>query len=159
MALLKDDLETLRRVPMFAAIDMRRLKLIAFTSARLSYEIGDVLFQQGEDGSAAFVILKGQVDIIVERADTEVQIGTLGCNEMVGDISLLCNECHIASARARTHVDALKIMRTQFNELIRSSPEASISILHHLAQKVARTAQSIADLKVEAAHRADDGTG
>jgi len=45
---IETDVQSLRQVPMFRGIDPARLKLLAFTSDRISYETGDVLFRQNE---------------------------------------------------------------------------------------------------------------
>ncbi len=154
MALLKEDLEALRRVPLFVGMDAARLRLIAFTSPRLCYEPGDILFRQDEDGNAAFVILKGVVEVVVERNGIELPIATLRENEIVGDISVICGEPHIATARAQTRIEVLKIKQNQFCELARSSPEANLAVMQHLAHKLARTVENIATLKSEGAQDA-----
>jgi len=62
---LKDEVELLRRVPMFAQIAPSKLKLLAFTSDRVSYRPGEVLFNQGDPGDAAYVVLSGTADVLV----------------------------------------------------------------------------------------------
>ena len=42
------EVQSLRQVSMFRDIDPAKLKLLAFTSERLSYDKGDVLFHQHE---------------------------------------------------------------------------------------------------------------
>ena len=55
---LKDEVDLLRRVPLFAGVAPSKLKLLAFTSDRVSYRPGDVLFKQGDPGDAAYVVLQ-----------------------------------------------------------------------------------------------------
>ena len=64
--LLKDEVGMLRRVPLFSGIEPTKLKLLAFTSDRVSYSAGQILFRQGDEGDAAYVILSGSADILVE---------------------------------------------------------------------------------------------
>lgn len=47
--LLKDEVGMLQRVPLFAAIEPTKLKLLAFTSDRVSYSAGQILFRQGDE--------------------------------------------------------------------------------------------------------------
>ena len=42
---LQQEFELLRKIPMFANIEPAKLKLLAFTSERLSYTDGEVLFR------------------------------------------------------------------------------------------------------------------
>ncbi len=64
--LLKDEVGMLRKVPLFAGVEPSKLKLLAFTSDRVSYSPGQILFHQGDEGDAAYVILSGTADILVE---------------------------------------------------------------------------------------------
>ncbi|MGO6900144.1 cyclic nucleotide-binding protein, partial [Rhizobium ruizarguesonis] len=57
--LLRDEVEMLRRVPIFSRIAPAKLKLLAFTSDRMTYKAGQNLFLQGDVGDAAYVILSG----------------------------------------------------------------------------------------------------
>ena len=43
---LQQEVELLRKIPMFANIDPAKLKLLAFTSERLSYADGDILLNR-----------------------------------------------------------------------------------------------------------------
>lgn len=63
--LLRDEVEMLRRVPIFSRIAPAKLKLLAFTSDRMTYKAGQDLFHQGDVGDAAYVILSGTADIVV----------------------------------------------------------------------------------------------
>ena len=147
MALLKDDLESLRRVPFFAAVDSRRLRLLAFTAPRLTYETGEDLFRQGDDGDSAFVIMGGTVDILFNVDGKEIKVATLGADEMVGETSLLGNHNRVATARASSPVDVLKLKKGQFCDLVRNSPDMALSIMQHLADTLQNTAREYAELK------------
>ncbi len=53
MSSLSDEVDLLRRIPLFAQIDPSKLKLLAFTSERVAFEEGQTLFKQGDEGDAA----------------------------------------------------------------------------------------------------------
>ena len=57
LMLLRDEVEMLRRVPIFSRIAPAKLKLLAFTSDRMTYNAGQNLFRQGDVGDAAYVVL------------------------------------------------------------------------------------------------------
>src|SRR5215468_475127 len=85
------EVDRLRRIPLFAAIDTGKLKLLAFTSERLAFDKGAVLFRQGDRGDSAFLILEGAVDVIVDSPSGPVTVAHLGQNAFVGEMSLLCD--------------------------------------------------------------------
>ena len=53
---LNEEVEVLRSVPLFAKIEPSKLKLLAFTSERLTFLPGGELFHQGDPGEAAYII-------------------------------------------------------------------------------------------------------
>ena len=63
---LTKDVEVLRSIPLFAKVNPAKLMLLAFTSERLEYFSGDELFHQDDYGDAAYVILEGEADILVD---------------------------------------------------------------------------------------------
>ena len=65
MTLIRE-VEVLRDIPLFAEVEQAKLKLLAFTSERLQYRSGDELFHQGDFGDAAYIVLQGKADILVD---------------------------------------------------------------------------------------------
>jgi CRP-like cAMP-binding protein len=63
---LAKDVEVLRSIPIFAKIEPAKLKLLAFTSERLEFMDGDEVCHQGDFGDAAYIILDGQADVLVD---------------------------------------------------------------------------------------------
>ena len=47
MATLSEEVDVLRRIPLFAAIDPAKLKLLAFASDRMVYGDGQAVVKQG----------------------------------------------------------------------------------------------------------------
>ena len=91
MSLLKEDVEVLREVPIFASVDPAKLKLLAFASQRLKFDVGQTLCEEGELGDNAFVIVKGSADVFVRAGDAEVKVATVSRNDFVGDMAILCD--------------------------------------------------------------------
>ena len=65
VSLLNAEVDLLRRVPLFAGIEPARLKLLAYTSDVVTYRESQVLFKRGDVGDAAYVIIKGDAEVIV----------------------------------------------------------------------------------------------
>lgn len=146
--LLNDEVKLLRQVPIFSGIAVAKLKLLAFTSERVAYRGGDVLFYQGEDGDAAYVILKGQADVIVNTPQGEVKVAELSQNSVVGEIAILCDVARTATVRAVTPVEALRISKENFCKMMMDFPEMMMEVLRVLAS---RLSQTTAELSAELA--------
>jgi len=63
---LKREYEVLRRVPIFAAIEPSKLKLLAFMCERVGFDPGNRLMQQGDPADAAYLIIEGHAEVILE---------------------------------------------------------------------------------------------
>jgi CRP-like cAMP-binding protein len=146
--LLNDEVKMLRQVPMFSGIAAAKLKLLAFTSERVAYRGGEVLFHQGEDGDAAYVILRGQADVLVNTPQGEVKVAELSENSVVGEIAILCDIARTATVRAVTPVEALRISKENFCKMMMDFPEMMFEVMRVLAS---RLSQTTAELSAELA--------
>ncbi len=102
MASIEDEVSLLRRIPLFAHIETAKLKLLAFTSERLAYEAGQTLCHQGDAGDAAYVIIDGEADILVETPSGPLKVAHLAKNAIVGEIAILCDMPRTATVSAAT---------------------------------------------------------
>jgi len=140
---LNDEVKVLRQVPMFAGMATAKLKLLAYTSDRLSYRSGETLFRQGEDGDAAFVILFGTADVLVETDKGEVKVAELAENSVVGEIAILCDIARTATVRAATPVEALRISKENFLKMLLDFPEMTIEVVRVLASRLVQTTSEL----------------
>jgi len=134
--MLKQEFEVLRRVPMFAAIEPARLKLLAFMCERVGFDAGNRLMQQGDPADAAYLIIDGHAEVILETPDGPVIVATLGVNEIVGEMGILGNAPRAATVRAKDRLIALRIPKEPFIRLLREFPTVTVSIMQQLAQRL-----------------------
>ena len=134
--LLNAEISALGQVPLFTEMDASRLKLLAFTSERLTYSKGEDLFHQGDTGNAAYVILEGAVDIIVGEGDEEIIVSHLNQNELVGDMALLSTKPRSATVRANSDVTVLELKKEMFLELLEGSPHFAAHIARVMSDRL-----------------------
>lgn len=137
--LLRDEVEMLRRVPIFSRIAPAKLKLLAFTSDRMTYKVGQNLFHQGDVGDAAYVILSGTADIIVASAAGEIKVADVEPNAIVGEIAILCDVSRTATVRATSPLEVLRISKEHFLKLLSDFPEMAVEIMRVLADRLNHT--------------------
>jgi CRP/FNR family transcriptional regulator, cyclic AMP receptor protein len=140
---LIQDVEVLRNIPLFAKVDPAKLKLLAFTSERLQYASGDELFHQGDDGDAAYVILEGQADILVDTPKGAVKVARLGKNDIIGEIAILCDVPRTATVVAATDLATLRVSKDGFFHLVNQFPQIGIEVMHELASRLHHTTQAL----------------
>ena len=142
MSLIKD-VEVLRAIPLFAQVEPARLKLLAFTNERLEYSAGDELFQQGDYGDAAYIILEGEADILVDSPGGAIKVATLGKNEIIGEIAILCDVPRTATVVAHGDLETLRVSREGFVHLVTQFPQVGVAVMSALASKLHRTTQAL----------------
>ncbi len=140
---LASDMDVLRSIPLFAKIEPAKLKLLAFTSERLSFMAGDEVCHQGDVGDAAYIILEGEADISVDTANGPMTVATLGKNDIIGEIAVLCDVPRTATVTAKTDLETLKVSKENFFQLITQFPQIAIQVMHELAERLHNTTQDL----------------
>ena len=136
---LQEEVELLRNIPLFAKIELSKLKLLAFTSERLTYSQDEILFSQGDAGDSAYIIIDGEADIVVNTPGGALVIATLKQNEIVGEIAILCDVPRTATVRAKTELTTLRITKELFFNLTIEFPQIAVEIMRELAHRLEQT--------------------
>ena len=93
---------------------------------------GDVILKEGEESTDAYIILKGQVDVI---KNNEV-IATLQENSLFGEIGLVDQRPRTATCIAKTRCTLGALTREQFAILLEHRPKAVLPILRLVADRM-----------------------
>ena len=151
---LQDDVELLRNIPLFAKIEPSKLKLLAFTAQRLTYNAGDSLFHQGDEGDSAYIIVDGDADVLVDSPSGPITVATVGKNDFVGEIAILCDVPRTATITAKTTLTTMRISKELFFQLVCQFPQMSIEIMRELARRLEVTTRQLQEAlsKADAAH-------
>ena len=149
MATLSDEVDLLRRIPLFAAIDPAKLKLLAFASDRMIYNDGQAVFRQGEVGDAAYVVVKGSADIVVEIDGSEIVVANAKEDAVIGEIAILCDVPRTATVRAKGELVVLKIKKEHFLGLIMDFPKLGIQVMRELALRLSNTTAELTNARRE----------
>lgn len=136
---LHQETDLLRKVPMFSKLEPSKLKLLAFTSQSLSFEDGEEIFKAGDPADSAYVIMKGEVNIIVETDSGERVAGILKTNELFGELAVLTNAPRSTALRARGDLVAMRITDEMFLKLLAENPEVALDVMRQLSIKLTRT--------------------
>jgi CRP-like cAMP-binding protein len=146
MSTLNDDVAMLRRVPLFESVDPSKLKLIAYTASQLMFDDGEQVFAQGSNGTSAYLIVRGDADILSESGGQQVIVAKLGTNALFGEISAFCDVPRTASVQAKGQLTVLELKRDNLMELIGEFPDVAVEVIRELAKRLARTTSDLANV-------------
>ena len=136
---LKEEVDLLRNIPLFAKVDPSKLKLLAFASERLTFPAGQELFRQGESGDAAYIIVDGEAEVLVDAPGGPVAVAQVSKNDLVGEIAVLCDVPRTATIKAVSQVVTLQISRDLFYQMVGEYPQFAIEVMRELASRLERT--------------------
>ena len=142
---LQEDVERLRSIPLFAKIEPSKLKLLAFTAQRVTFNSGENLFRQGDVGDAAYIITSGTADVVVATPNGPLTVAKVGTNDFVGEIAILCDVPRTATVTATSTLMTMRISKELFFELVSQFPEISVEIMRVLAHRLDVTTRQLQD--------------
>jgi CRP-like cAMP-binding protein len=101
----------------------------------VSFETGEVVFNQGDPGTFLYYITQGEYEVLVDNT----QVSTLTPDDFfVGEMSFLLNKHRSATVRALTEGSMVRISRKEFIEGIKEKPHYSIFVARLLAKRLER---------------------
>jgi len=104
---------------------------------------GAVLFREGESGHAVAFVVSGALEVFTQREDgQEVRLGTVEPGEPVGEMALLVNEPRMASARALSDAELLRLSRAGFDRLVGAHPAALSLFARTMALRLSHAARA-----------------
>jgi len=150
---LNEEVEILRRIPLFQQIEPSKLKLLAFTSERVAFDAGHVLFRQGDAATAAYVIIDGKAEVLTDSESGPVQLAVLENNHFFGEIAILCDVPRTATIRAQTRLVTLRISKDLFLRLIKEFPQIAVAVMRELAHRLELTNNQLREAREQIARQ------
>jgi len=118
-----------------AFLTPRDLVQLARIASQRVYRPGEVIFSQGEEASAFWVLLKGQVVVFRVGPDGREQIlRIVHPGESFAEAAALSQGPFPASARAMAHSAVVRFPAAEFARLLQDSPQLAINVILALSE-------------------------
>ncbi|MBC9819906.1 sensor histidine kinase [Terrabacter sp. MAHUQ-38] len=128
--------EFLRMVPLFADLDAVDLARLCRMVHEVDLRAGEVLFHEGTLADRAFVLHRGEIQVVKVVDGREVDIDTHDePGTVIGEMALLEETTRLATVRARRDSHLLALDHEQVASLLHASPSAAKVILHTLTRR------------------------
>jgi CRP/FNR family cyclic AMP-dependent transcriptional regulator len=132
-------IELLKAIPLFESLETEDLNALVGKLREVSVASGATVFAQGDEGDAMYVIEDGAVDIVAGSGKQKVILRTLFKQQYFGELSLLDGAPRSASAVASRATQLLALDRDDFVEFIKKRPDAALSIMHEVGERIRAT--------------------
>jgi CRP-like cAMP-binding protein len=115
-----------------------------------TYSPGQIIFRQGENGHDFYVILEGEVEMAIKRADgKEERVAALGRGTFFGEMAVFRGQPRSATARALKPTSVLYFSTKTVTDLLVTSPRFALGIIQTLCDRIAADDGEIVRLRQE----------
>lgn len=114
----------LRSIPLFGKLDDADLERLCAQSDTIRLHAGERLFAEGDAGDRAYVITRGEIEIVKQSGGREVLLTLRKPDEVIGEMALLQAAPRSATAKARTDAELISIPKTEMDALLDTSAAA-----------------------------------
>lgn len=125
----------LRHHPILGSLTPEQLEELVAASTSLMYAPSERIIQEGDAGASLFLLVQGQVEVLIRSGDRVLPMAKLGAGECFGEMSLLAGESRNATIVALTEVEAVEIAKPAFAAVVRAHPEIIGKLSELLAER------------------------
>ena len=105
-----------------------------------------VIFRQAGPADAVFYIEKGRIKIVVtSKQGKEAVVGVLGVGDFFGEGCLIGQPRRLASAKAMTDSEIVRVARSEMIRLLQDEPEFGEVFMRHLLTRNSRVEEDLVD--------------
>ncbi len=132
--------ELLQAVSLFEGLSESDLRELAEQVVERPFRAGDVIFDQGDIGTAMYVVASGHVNIhLPGEHSRRISLKDIAKGEFFGELSLFDHQPRSASALATTDVVLLELTAETLSAYLERRPRAAMAILRTMTQRLRET--------------------
>ena len=136
----------LKKIPLFTSLTEADQENLASLMRRKAIRKGELLFRQGDEGTALYIIQQGRIRISVSRRTDTVALATLGQGEFLGEMALLDDLPRSADAMALEDSQLYALNRKDFLSFLKNNENAVHAIIASLSLRLRRTDNLLAEI-------------
>jgi len=117
-----------------------------FSQLTVSFDAGEIIYTQGEQGHSMFIITEGRVSLLKVKGEKTEVVSELGKGDFFGELSILESIPRPYSAKAISSVSVVVIHRNTFLKMLKANMEIAIRLLQKLSFKLRQREEKIDEL-------------
>jgi CRP/FNR family transcriptional regulator len=128
----------------FGGLGPRELQEVAMVAVPRTWERGEVVFREGDEGDTCYLVRSGAVLLTREHQDGRlVALAELRAGELFGELAMFRGETRSATAEAIEDSTAVALLARDLQRLVRGNPDLALELLAALAERVSRTTERL----------------
>ena len=142
--------EVLKKVPFFRTLGKDSIDFIVEKLKFKHFDEGEPVVQIGEPGDCMYIVISGQVKVIIPKQDGEdTIIAYLGNGDYFGEMALLTGEPRSASVITTQEAEMFMLHKNDFEIIVEKFPSITLSMGKIMSQRLRDTLQKAAKTQNE----------
>lgn len=112
-----------------------------------TYQDGEIIIRQGDDGSCMFVIQEGEVEVLRESGDREIRLAVLKSGDFFGEMSIFEREVRAATVKAVGQTRVLTVDKKGFLRRIHEDPSLAFRLVQTMSKRIRDLNAEVARLR------------
>lgn len=125
----------LEQVDFLKVVAEQQLHELAERASTRLFSPGEVIVRQGDEDDELFIILRGEVAVVLEAGTETMEVTRLGKGKFFGEMALVTGEKRKATVKAVTECELLVIDHDAFEHVLRANPDVISALGHVLAER------------------------
>lgn len=121
----------LRGLPIFEGLGDGELRKIARLFTQKLYRPGEKVFNKGDSGNEAYIVMRGQIDICLDERTAPV--ASVASGQIFGEQAFLDGAARGGLAVASQASILLVMQRTAFNDVVQREPHLGMVVMRNIA--------------------------
>ncbi len=136
-------------VDWFASLTREELEDLAKQATTIHWDLGEVVFEEGDRGENCYVIHAGSVKVLRRFPDgRRITLARLGPGSVFGELALFNGERRSATVQACEPSVGIALGADRVMAILRSDPEAALSVAVSLADRLRATNERLFEASV-----------
>jgi CRP/FNR family transcriptional regulator, cyclic AMP receptor protein len=140
-----ENLELLRRVPLFAELSEPELQRIADVAVPRSFPPGVRVFHEGDSSDACYIVRSGDLRVTREHSDGRaIALATLASGDIFGELAMLDGGTRSASVETLADSELLALPASDVRRLLAEHSEIAVKLIVALVRRLRETNERVA---------------
>ncbi len=140
----------LAAAPLFAGLAPREVAHVASFCRYRDFAKGTVLFRQGDDADAFFVVVAGQIKVFKTSADgREIILKVMRKGDLAGEAAALVAKVYPATAEALDDAAAVEVPQRAFVSLVEDEPALALNMIAALSERLRHVSNVVEKLTLQ----------
>jgi CRP/FNR family cyclic AMP-dependent transcriptional regulator len=126
--------EFTRSVSIFKGLIDAQLRSISGICRVVNFDVGDVIFHEGDINRNLYMVLTGEVDILL--GPERVLVGKVLAGDVLGEISLVGGSPHSATAVVARDSQFIVLTHEDFQNLLQRYPRIGMTVMQNIAKSL-----------------------